>query len=199
MNPVQSPTGMTPPEELPSSQDASLVAAVLRKDRKATAEFVSRFADPVFGYLHSRLAPRDDLVEDLVQEVFLAAWERLSAFEGRSSLLSWLLGIARHKVEDHYRRILREPLQLERDDDEVADRSDGDPTFVEIVDRERLQKKTWQVLESLPEQYRTVLLWRYWEHRSAQDVAEQTGRTAKAVERLLARAREQFRRRWNDE
>jgi len=88
--------------------DRDLVAEVLRKDRKATAEFVARYADHVYSYVRRRLIPRADLVEDLVQEVFLAAWENLEKFRGESALRTWLLGIARHKVEDHYRKRLRE-------------------------------------------------------------------------------------------
>jgi RNA polymerase sigma factor (sigma-70 family) len=63
--------------------------------------------------------------------------------------------------------------------------------------------RTWQreeiqrTLASLPEAYRTVLLWRYLENRSAREMAQLAGKTEKAIERLLARAREQFRRRWN--
>ena len=54
-------------------------------------------------------------------------------------------------------------------------------------------------LHSLPETYSTPLLWRYWEHRSAAEMAERTGKTVKAIERLLARARSEFKRRWLDE
>jgi DNA-directed RNA polymerase specialized sigma24 family protein len=42
-----------------------------------------------------------------------------------------------------------------------------------------------------------VLLWRYLENRSVREMAQLAGKTEKAIERLLARAREQFRRRWN--
>jgi DNA-directed RNA polymerase specialized sigma24 family protein len=51
----------SPPEE-----DSALVAAVLRKDRKATAEFVALYADDLYRYLRSRLAPVYDQVEDFV-------------------------------------------------------------------------------------------------------------------------------------
>src|SRR5215471_1221238 len=98
--------------------DLALVAEVLRKDRKATAEFVERYADHVYGYVRRRLIPRADLVEDLVQEIFLAAWESLDKFRGDSSLRNWLLGIARHKVEDHYRKRLRE-LQPAEDEESL--------------------------------------------------------------------------------
>jgi len=84
--------------------DRDLVTEVLRKDRKATAEFVARYSDHVYAYVRRRLIPRADLAEDLVQEIFLAAWENLDKFRGDSPLRSWLLGIARHKVEDYYRR-----------------------------------------------------------------------------------------------
>ena len=179
--------------------DQELVAAVLRKDRKATAEFVSRFADGLYAYLHRRLFPRADLIDDLLQEVFLAAWVSLERFQGRSSLRTWLQGIARHKVEDYYRQQLRQPERAAEDKLESDSIPAVEPPFDEFLDRERLQAKTRHVLESLPERYRAALLWRYWERRSAQEMATQTGRSAKAIERLLARARQQFRRGWKDE
>jgi RNA polymerase sigma-70 factor (ECF subfamily) len=129
----------------------------------------------------------------VVQEVFLAAWKNLQEFQGRSSLKSWLLGIARHKVEDYYRLKIREPEPLE---EETAMMATPEPLLDEIIDRQRIQKKAREVFESLPEKYSVALLWRYWEERSAQYMAAQTGQTVKAVERLLARARAQFRRRW---
>jgi DNA-directed RNA polymerase specialized sigma24 family protein len=55
------------------------------------------------------------------------------------------------------------------------------------------------VLEHLPDAYRAALMWRYWEKRSAREMAAMSGRTEKSIERLLARARQQFRRRWSEE
>ena len=188
------------PENLRQADDATLVNAVLRKDRKATAEFVALHADAVHSYVRQRLIPRGDLVDDLVQEVFLAAWESLSRFRGESSLRSWLLGIARHKVEDYYRARLRDPEALpDGEEGSAAESLLVEAQLDEFLDRERLHARTRQVLETLPEKYGLVLLWRYWEKRSALEMAEKTGKTEKAIERLLARAREQFRRKWNCE
>ncbi len=47
-----------------AADERALVASVLQRDRKATAEFVTRYADPIYGYVSRRLAPRADLVED---------------------------------------------------------------------------------------------------------------------------------------
>lgn len=179
--------------------EKELVAAVLRKDRKATAEFVGLYADTIYSYVRHRLTPRTDLVEDLVQEVFLAAWTQLGSFRGESPLKAWLLGIARHKVKDYYRARLRESAAIEPDWPESAAELAVEPQMEHALDQERLFQKTKHVLEELPELYSLALLWRYWEQRSAQEMAAQTGRTEKAIERILARAREQFKRRWNGE
>ena len=179
----------------PNEEDALLVSAVLRRDRKATAEFVARYADDVYKYVRSRLWPRHDIVNDIVQEVFLAAWENLGQYRGTGPLGAWLAGIARHKVEAYYRSQLRVPGQL--DDlapDSAALRSIHSSDRLE---QEQMQKKTWQVMTSLPEQYRMVLIWRYWDKASAREMAAKTGKTEKAIERLLARARAEFRERWN--
>ena len=175
--------------------DQDLVAEVLRKDRKATAEFVSRYADHVYGYVRRRLIPRADLVDDLVQEIFIAAWENLEKFRGDAALRSWLLGIARHKVEDHYRKRLRE-IEFQDEEESGWDEPASLHDFEEALAKRQAGQRTQEVLKTLPETYSVILLWRYWERRSLRDIAVQIGKTEKAVERMLARARERFKKRW---
>ena len=182
-----------------ASEERILLDAVLRKDRKATAEFVSRYADPIYGYVSQRLAPRADLVEDLVQEVFLVALQKLDTFAGKSSVLGWLLGIARHKVEDLYRARLREPESFSDLEDRSLSGPVDLPEFDALIDKGRAQEKTQRILARLPEAYGLVLLWRYWEEHSTKEMAAQTGKTEKAMERLLARARVHFRHLWEGE
>jgi len=174
--------------------DLRLVAAILRRDRKATAQFVSEYADAIYGYVRYRLASRSDRVDDVVQDVFVAALASLTSFRGSSSLRSWLLGIARHKVEDYYRERLREPQALEADD--LPEPAADGPLVDEAIDRERMQARAHDVLRRLPEAYGVALMWRYWEGRSVREIAGATGRTEKGVERLLARARARFKELW---
>jgi RNA polymerase sigma-70 factor (ECF subfamily) len=198
--PSEVPSGIGVPPVLPGaehtiSQERDLVAAVLRKDRKATARLVEEYADCVYGYVRHRLAPRADLVDDIVQEVFLAALGSLSSFLSNAPLRSWLLGIARHKVEAYYRQRLREPEPLGGPGEDFDPVAEG-PLIDEALDRQRVTAKTHHVLKQLPEAYSLALLWRYWENRSAREMAEATGKTEKAIERLLARARARFRQIW---
>jgi len=175
--------------------DQNLVAEVLRKDRKATAEFVARYADHVYWYVRRRLVPRADLVDDLVQEIFVAAWENLDKFRGDSPLRSWLLGIARHKVEDHYRKRLRE-IQFHDEEENAWDEPASLHDLEAALAKRQAGQRTQEILKTLPEMYSVILLWRYWEKRSLRDIAAQIGKTEKGVERMVARARQQFKKRW---
>src|SRR5215831_2080209 len=179
------------------STDSELVAEILRKDRKATAEFVARYTDQVYRYVRRRLIPRTDLVDDLVQEIFLAAWTSLSKFRGDSSLQSWIFGIARHKVENHYRTRLRE-VQLPDDEKGPETQPADSGGLEEVFDRLETENRVREVLSKMPEPYSVALLWRYWEKRSVREIAAETGKTEKAIERLLARARNQFKKKWNE-
>jgi len=82
-------------------------------------QWVELHGDYLFRFALSRL--RDPkTAEDLLQETFLAALQSLDRFEGRSTERSWLTGILKHKILDHFRRSGREV--------EFADRSDpADP------------------------------------------------------------------------
>ena len=183
--------------KLAQEQDEKLTAAVLARDRKATAEFVARYTDRIYSYVCSRLAPNLEHAEDLVQEVFLAAWKGLPSFQGGSTLAAWLLGIARHKVQDYYRVRLHDPDPL---DEDFAESEEAMllPEQERAVGEQQMRERTLRVLAELPEQYRLVLQWRYWEKCSAAEMAGRTGKSEKAIERLLARARDQFRRKWQN-
>ena len=180
---------------LPPDRQRRLISGVLQKDRKATAEFVSLCADAAYPFVRRRLMPRTELVEDLMQEILVAAWKNLSNFRGDAELRSWILGIARHKVEDYYRKKIRE-TDGKAEESEIAEVA----TVLEIeerLDSQSQHAKVQKVLADLPEAYGVALLWRYRDDRSLREMAELTGKTEKAIERLLARARDSFRRRWN--
>lgn len=172
--------------------DLALARAIQARDRKATAEFVKLYADGLHRYVYFRLSPRVEAVEDLVQEVFLTALQSLGNYHGQGPLRGWLMGIARHKVQDHFRAVLRSAPMPE----EAEEIPDGATPLEVMTDGVRNRAMALEVLGELPDHYRAVLLWRYWEERTAQEIAGESGRSVKGVERLLARARAQFRDIW---
>ena len=179
------------------SDERRLIAGVLAKDRKATAEFVDRCSDWIYPFVRRRLAPRFELVEDLMQEILLSAWQGLPTFRGEAGLKSWILGIARHKAEDYYRKRISD-AETQENDDEATPELAVMPIFEQQLDSAAQQGQVQAILAVLPEAYALALIWRYRDEKSVREMAQLTGKTEKAMERLLARAREHFRRRWND-
>ena len=159
-----------------------------------TAEFVDTYTDAVYAFIRGRLLPRFRSRRGSGAGGLHCGLGEIDSFRGASPLRTWLLGIARHKVEDYYRRPLQSAQLLERATAEELPAEDLD--MEAIADRERTERRARRVLEKLPEHYRAALPWRYWEERSARQMAKAAGRSEKAIERLLTRAREQFRRRW---
>ena len=171
--------------------DKLLAEAVFRKDRKATAEFVQIHADAVYTYVLSRVRPNTADAEDLTQDVFLAACRSVADYRASSSLRAWILGIARHKVEDYYRaRVPRSDLE------EASITPDSNVQLEVALDQIRLRERVLVTLDRLSEPYRLLLKWKYWDQQTTAEIATALGRTEKAVERMLARARERFRCEW---
>jgi RNA polymerase sigma-70 factor (ECF subfamily) len=184
-------------QETGTSDDWRIVSGVLAKDRKVTAEFVSRCADWIYPFVRHRLVPRGELVEDLMQEILLTAWQALPNFRGDATLRSWVMGIARHKLEDYYRKRIRE-VEVSEDDDDSLPNQVTTPAIERQLDSVAQQKRVQRTLAMLPEAYALALIWQYRDEKSVRDMAQLTGKTEKAMERLLARARQAFRRRWSD-
>jgi len=142
----------------------------------------------VYAYLRRRV-PSQDLAEDLTAETFLAAAASVSHHprdEPGSISVGWLVGIARHKLVDHWRRASREERTLTVLGNE-PDRPE-DP-WEAALDRVRAER----VLAQLPTQHRAVLTLRYLDDLAVREVAQLLGRTEHATEALLVRARRRFR------
>jgi RNA polymerase sigma-70 factor (ECF subfamily) len=139
----------------------------------------------VYGYLLARC--RDTgLAEDLTAESFLAAVHEVRKPGAAEPSIPWLIGVARHKLADHWRRVEREQRGLRLLDSEPADVEDPWET---VVDRIRAR----EVLDRLGAHHRAALTLRYLDGLPVPEVARHLDRTLHATEALLVRARAAFR------
>lgn len=136
----------------------------------------------VYGYFVRRCGERGT-AEDLTSETFLAAMDAARKPSPPAITVPWLIGVARHKLADHYRRRCAIPIA---DVPETADPVDD-------WDAELDRMVAEAVLARLPEHHRTVLALRYMDDRTVGECAELIGRTVHATEALLVRARRAFR------
>jgi RNA polymerase sigma-70 factor (ECF subfamily) len=138
----------------------------------------------VYGYLLARCGQRA-LAEDLAAETFLAA-VRAEADGGGPTTIPWLIGTARHKLVDHWRRREREERGLRL--------LEGDARPEDPWDAELDMLRAHQVLDDLGPAHRAALTLRYLDDLPVPQVAALLGRTLHATEALLVRARTAFRR-----
>ena len=139
----------------------------------------------VYGYLLSRCG-RKALAEDLTSETFLAAVDAVRRDDVRTLSVPWIVGVARHKLVDHWRRLGRDERSLRAVADDAPSLDDPWDAQLDLV-------RAHQTLERLGAHHRAALTLRYIDDLPVSQVAELLERTVHATEALLVRARAAFR------
>ncbi|HSB87723.1 MAG TPA: sigma-70 family RNA polymerase sigma factor [Ilumatobacteraceae bacterium] len=148
----------------------------------AFGEFYDRAAKDVFAYLVRGLLGDRATAEDLTQETFAAVVVAVRSGRAEALTMPWVIGVARHKIIDHYRRVARDARHLAMvgattDAAEIDPTSDADPAQV------------LEMLRHLSPEHQLVLLLRYVEDLPVHQVAATLGRSTEATSSLLSRAR----------
>lgn len=87
----------------PLADDLQVIERIGRGDRQALSELYARYQRVLFAYL-LQLTPDYGLAEELLQDTLVAVWKSARSFEGRSSVLTWLIGIARRQAHNTLRQ-----------------------------------------------------------------------------------------------
>ena len=164
-------------------------------DEVAFRRWYDRTLPAVYSYLASRCQGDEDLARELTQQTFVAAIAARSSFDGRSEPVTWLCGIARHKLADHYRRLERE--ERKRIKVQVREiRPESDPGVVSgFEERAAIDR----ALAALPVAQRAVLVFVAVDGLPVAEASRLIGRSFGATQSLLARAREGFKRAYDRE
>jgi RNA polymerase sigma-70 factor (ECF subfamily) len=148
-----------PAEPKPADRSiAELVVAVRTGDRAAFASIYHRFARAVHAVALARVRPAD--AADVVQDVFLVAYERIDELREPAAFPGWLLQIARHRAVDR----AREPRPVD---------DPAEPMAAPVPAAEA--REALDAIRALPEAYRETLIMRLVEGLTGPEIAEQTG------------------------
>lgn len=146
----------------------------------------------VYGYVARRCGGVKVVAEDVTSEVFMAAVAAARKGSVEQVTIAWLIGIARHKMVDHWRRHEREQRRLSSIAGELGDPIDD---WDLVVD----QNLANEILLRLAPQHRMALSLRYLDGLSVPECAAILDRTVHATEALLMRSKAAFRRAYNFE
>lgn len=175
------------------------------------ADWVDQYGDALFRFAMLRV--RDtDVAHDLVQETFVSGLQARERFRGQSTEKSWLIGILKHKIMDHYRASSRELLHDDAErletlqDDAVFDQrghwksaQTGPKEWADDPSRLLERKEFWQVLNralsELPPRLARAFILREIDGMSTEEICRVLHVTQENLWVILHRARKQLRSR----
>jgi RNA polymerase sigma-70 factor (ECF subfamily) len=162
--------------------DASWLQQLRKKEDDSWNRLVGEWSPKLYSFLHYSLPTPED-AEDALSEVFVSALRGIDGFDGKSKFSTWLFSIAHHKVADYYRR--------NRVTEELTEDLEHNPShdYLDLRD----------ALKAMPDHLRQALLLRYREGYGVDEIAKIMGRSYKATESLLSRARTILKQSLKDE
>jgi RNA polymerase sigma-70 factor (ECF subfamily) len=168
--------------------DLDLLQRAKLGDAAAFHELVDRHAAGLYRLACALIGDSSD-AEDVMQETFLGAFQRMGSFEGRSSVKTWLVSILNRQAFRHHRRRLRRPaLRLQ----EIAREPVADPDApAERAPETRLDVS--DAMARLSPEYRQVMVLREVEGMSYAEISQALGVPIGTVESRLFRARQELK------
>lgn len=147
--------------------DRELVERVASGDRAAVRLLFMRHHARIYRFV-VRQTGSDMMADDIANEVFLELWRQAPAFEGRSEVSTWLLGIARFKALSALRKRKEEWI----DDDDAAAVPDTADTPEVAVMKEDKAAALRRMVNALSEEHRTVIDLAYYHAKSVVEIGE---------------------------
>lgn len=183
---VAQPAAKTSPKpEVAARENAVLLQDLKAGSPKAVERWYRLYEPKMRRLIATKVSVAAD-VDELVQDTFQSCLKHLPLFRGDASIATWMTRIAQHEVADYYRK-------------KYAKKAIRALPLAEFLLLERphnaheTSERVKEVLKQLPAAYQELLMMKYVDRKKVQEIAAELGRTVKAVESDLFRAREAFR------
>ena len=172
-----------------------LIKGVKNGDQEAFKILYSRYADLLYAFILYQLDKNREAASDIWQETWMSFIEKINSFQHKSNVFTWLCAISKNKIIDFYRlsKTQREfknnlSYQFDIDKEEIK---------TEFIDN-KTQSDVITILATLSDEHRKLLMLRYFENKSVNEISVEIGKSYKATESNLSRAREAFRKKFTD-
>jgi RNA polymerase sigma factor (sigma-70 family) len=178
------------PESIWQRQMDSWLGLLCSGDERAFAQFIDKYKEAVFLCCR-RLGLREDEIEDVASEIFLAAYKGLKGYRAKAELGTWLWSIAYRQAVSYLRKNRRH-LQLEDEFQNELAGSEHDEPIVVTQDKEQTEI-IWEAVESLPRLWALSIILHYREEKSVVDIAKIMQIKQNTVKTYLFRGRKRLK------
>lgn len=166
----------------------ALLKSISAGDRDALASLYTRFQRPLFRYL-CQLTPDRGLAEEILQDTFVAIWKSAASFEERSSVRTWIFGIARRQAHNTLRK---HNIQL-AGEEALNDIPDPEPSLEDQVLSHVDLEELAEAISTLAPIYKEVLVLNFVHGLPYGEIAEIAGVPEGTVKSRLSNARRMLR------
>jgi RNA polymerase sigma-70 factor (ECF subfamily) len=177
-----------------AAQEAALIQRAQRGDREAFNAIMDLYRERVVRMAFHMVGNPED-AQDLCQETFVKVYRSLGSFDRKRAFSPWLYRIAHNVVLDFLRRKKVRPALMEPDPDHPLE-EDPDPqaeTPQEALLSKEMRREVMQAIQSLPENYRSVVVFRFLDELSYAEIADALDLTESNVMMRMSRARRMLR------
>ena len=167
--------------------DQALIERIAAGDRLAMQVLFGRYHVRIYRFA-LRIVRRETLAEDVISDVFMDVWRQADRFEDRSSVSTWLLGIARNKAYSALRRRSEEAL----DEDAAAAVEDLSDTPEVTIQKKDKAEVLQRCLSALSSEHREIIDLVYYHEQSVQEVSAILGIPENTVKTRMFYARKRL-------
>jgi RNA polymerase sigma-70 factor (ECF subfamily) len=176
-----------------SGDESEIIRRCLAGDERAYRELVQRYQRQVYS-IAMRMVRRSEDAEDLTQETFVRMFRALDRYDINRPFAAWLFTIASRLCIDHLRRRRIQPISLSQHDAEgnedwTIEVEDPGLKPDEVTSHAEEEGRTRDLIDSLPEHYRIVVLLRHQQDLSYEEIAEALHLPLGTVKARIHRAR----------
>lgn len=170
--------------------DKNFVKKLKSGDKKAFEELFIEYKNMVYTIV-DRMIYNKDKVEDITADIFLKIYKNIYQFDERSKLSTWMYRIAYNHCLDYISKLKKDPLASYKPLDNIGGRLPDveQSTPEELVLKGEKEKALYAIVDSLPEKYRMVVNFYYFEGTSYKDISEIMGVPIGTVKTYLFRAK----------
>ncbi len=180
-----------------SEQLVSLVTQAGEGNRSAMTQLADQFHEVVFRMVYYRMRSRVD-AEDITQDVFLKAFQKISSIKDPAKFRSWIFSITLNRIRDFQRKKrFRSLFKMEDENIEshpIEETGRDQPDALEQVLKKDFWRQIGLILKKLPNMEREVFLLRFFDHLSIKEIAGVLKKNESTIKTHLYRALAKFRK-----
>ncbi len=162
-----------------------IVQQVLSGKTKKFENIIDYYKNRLYGYIFKQLRNKEDS-EDVLQEVFLKVYRSLDKYDTEQNFTSWIITITRNTIIDHFRKT--KPKNELIYDLDIIDMK----TPEKVVIADAFSESLDEMINQLPEKYRVLIILKYFEELSYEEISEQLGIQVKKIRWQLHQARKKL-------